>query len=246
MAGSATKRFIKRHFPPLVSALHFLRRLPLRSGTMEERFQRMIRMYVRQQLESLSGPGSTLEETRVIRAQIPILLANLDVKVLLDIPCGDFHWMKEVELKMDRYIGADVLADLIRANKEKFERTNRTFLRLDLTVDDLPEADLVFCRDCLVHLSFADIFRAFANIKRSGATYLLTTTFPSVGENLDILTGEWRRLNLEMDPFNLPAPLRLLNEECTIPLYSDKSLGLWRVSDLPDKDRPARTAGPIG
>ena len=97
------------------------------------------------------------------------------------------------------------------------------------------EADLLLCRDCLVHLSFADIARAIANIRAATVTYLLTTTFPAQRANEDIRTGDWRPLNLEAAPFGWPAPLEYLVEKCTEGngLFADKSLGLWRVDSLP-------------
>ena len=33
----------------------------------------------------------------------------------------------------------------------------------DITADALPQCDAILCRDCLVHLSFANIERAVAN-----------------------------------------------------------------------------------
>jgi hypothetical protein len=46
----------------------------------------------------------------------------------------------------------------------------------DLTRDPLPKVDLVLCRDCLVHLSFDDIYESLDNLRRSGSMLLLTTT----------------------------------------------------------------------
>lgn len=108
---------------------------------------------------------------------------------------------------------------------------------LDLTTSPLPAADLLLCRDALVHLSFADIGRALANLRRAAIPWLLTTTFPEEPSNEDIVTGDWRPLNLERAPFHFPPPARLLNEGCTEGdgRFADKSLGLWRVADL----RPA-------
>ena len=105
---------------------------------------------------------------------------------------------------------------------------------LDLTRDALPPADLLLCRDCLVHLSYADIRRALANVARSGIPYVLTTTFPGAKANEDIVTGDWRVINLEAAPFGFPPPLHLLNEGCTEAggLFADKSLGLWRTEAL--------------
>ena len=97
------------------------------------------------------------------------------------------------------------------------------------------QPDLLLCRDALVHFSFADIHRALANLKRSAIPYVLATTFPTTDVNDDITTGDWQPLNLEALPIRFPPPLRLINEGCTegAGRFSDKSLGLWRVADLP-------------
>jgi hypothetical protein len=67
---------------------------------------------------------------------------------------------------------------------------------------------------------------------------LLTTTFPAAADNEDIVTGDWRVLNLECSPFDFPPPMELLNEGCTEAggRFADKSLGLWRIADLPRLD----------
>ena len=82
----------------------------------------------------------------------------------------------------------------------------------DLIRDPLPQADLVLCRDCLVHLPLAEGMEALANIRRSGATWLLATTFPTREANPDIRMGRWRPLNLCRPPFSLPEPDQLVSE----------------------------------
>jgi hypothetical protein len=105
---------------------------------------------------------------------------------------------------------------------------------LDITSDELSQADLILCRDCLVHFSFENIRKALNRIKNSGATYLLATTFTGPRTNQDIQTGCWRKVNLQAPPFNFPEPIELINEKCTEgSAYADKSLGLWRVADIP-------------
>lgn len=44
---------------------------------------------------SASGPGSELAETEEVRALLPGLVAELGIRTLLDVPCGDFSWMKQ-------------------------------------------------------------------------------------------------------------------------------------------------------
>ncbi|EMD25638.1 class I SAM-dependent methyltransferase [Amycolatopsis azurea] len=186
---------------------------------------------------SVSGPGSESVQTRELREQLPVLLERFGVRTLLDLPCGDFGWLSEVELDLDRYIGADIVTDLVEANAARFrDDPVREFRSLDLTGDPLPAADLVLCRDCLVHLSFADIERALRNLRRSGSRYLLTTTFTELGTNDDIVTGDWRPLNLCREPFGFPEPLAVLVEGCTEEggAYADKSLGLWEIATIVD------------
>jgi hypothetical protein len=183
---------------------------------------------------SVSGTGSDPEQTRVLVRVLPPLLKDLDVHTLLDIPCGDFHWMRDVDLAGIRYTGGDIVPELAQRNQSTYGDENRRFVHLDLLRGALPQADLVFCRDCLVHLSFTDIALALANLRASGSRYLLTTTFPQRSGNKDIATGQWRPLNLQAPPFSLPAPLQLINEQCTEEggVHGDKSLGLWLIRDI--------------
>jgi hypothetical protein len=186
--------------------------------------------------ESRSGPGSGLDQTAALREGLPDLCRRYGVRVLLDLPCGDWRWMAWVPLPDIQVIGADLLPELAEQNTLNFGVPGRRFTSLDLTRSPLPEADLLLCRDCLVHFSFADIGRALSNIRGSRITWLLTTTFPGQPANREIVTGDWRPINLTRPPVNLPEPVELLNEGCTegAGVFADKSLGLWRVSDLPD------------
>ncbi|MGH8643027.1 MAG: class I SAM-dependent methyltransferase [Gammaproteobacteria bacterium] len=183
--------------------------------------------------DSRSGTGSDLVQTDEIRRRLPMLLDDIGARTMLDIPCGDFHWMKEVELDVD-YMGADVVGEMIQRNQDLYGNDRRRFVTLDLSKDDLPKVDLIFCRDALVHFSFEDIFAALKILKRSGSTYLLTTTFTASNHNIDVRTGQWRPLNLQKPPFNLSDPIEIINERCTEGdgSWGDKSLGLWKACDL--------------
>ena len=114
-----------------------------------------------------------------------------------------------------------------------------------MACDRLPRTDLILCRDGLVHLTNHDILRALANFRRSGATWLLANTFVDREENPDIATGDWRPINLERSPFDLPPPLLLIDERCPAGAgaFRDKRLALWPSGALPTGARsaPART-----
>jgi hypothetical protein len=181
--------------------------------------------------ESRSGEGSTLTQTEVIRREFPRLVATYQLQSVLDIPCGDFNWMRTLDLNIP-YTGADIVDEIVEANQQKYACCNRSFVKLNLTRDELPKVDLLLCRDCLFHFSYEHAFLAVDRIKRSGSTYLLTTTNTRVTQNSDIVTGEFRRLNLQIPPFSFPEPLLLIDEHCPNPKIPDKHLGLWRIADL--------------
>lgn len=181
---------------------------------------------------SRSGPGSTLEDTAAIRAALPPLLERLGVRSLLDVPCGDFSWMSHVPLDLE-YYGGDIVPELVDEVRRRYGGPRRRFALVDVVRGPLPRVDLVLCRDCLVHLSFADARRALRAVRASGSTYLLTTTFWDRSVNRDIRTGAWRPLDLTLPPFSFGPPLELIDERCALERWPDKGLGLWRVADLP-------------
>jgi hypothetical protein len=184
--------------------------------------------------ESVSGPGSTIHQTKYLVKELSKLIGTEEFKLILDIPCGDFNWMKNINLDCITYIGGDIVSDIIRKNNSKFSKSNITFMILNLTSDDLPESDLIINRDCLVHFSYSHITESLKNMKHSKSKYLLTTTFTGDRDNYDITTGYWRPINLEKEPFNFPKPIAIINEKCTEEdgEYSDKSLGLWLLDDI--------------
>ena len=181
--------------------------------------------------ESRSGTGSTIESTRVISAKLPEAIKELGVRSMLDLPCGDYHWIKEIDLGIEEYIGGDIVAELIDVNNANYKKQGVSFKQLNLLSDDLPNVDLLFCRDCLVHLSFDDNSKVLANIKKSNIKYLMATTFPNVEQNDNIITGRWRKLNLEKAPFSFPKPLMLIHENNETNEHL-KSMGIWIVDEI--------------
>lgn len=157
------------------------------------------------------------------------LLKRLDINHLLDAGCGDFNWLKHLDLDSMRYTGVDVVGEIINANKRFYGNHRRRFIHADLTSLRLPKADLILCRDCLVHLPFKEAQLILKNFRESSSQYLLTTTFIERRENHDVEAGSWRPLNLQLAPFTFPEPLELIREKPLDPQYHDKRLGLWEL-----------------
>jgi SAM-dependent methyltransferase len=181
---------------------------------------------------STSGLGSEVDATAVLRAELPRLLEKLAVTSLLDAPCGDAGWINHADLGV-RYVGVDIVPALIERLQARAAagEINGEYHLADITGDPLPRCDAILCRDALVHLSFANIERAMANFRASGAAWLIATTFPEWQTNADCDDGDWRALNFERIPFGWGPPIELLNENCLEAGggWRDKSLGVWRL-----------------
>jgi hypothetical protein len=186
--------------------------------------------------ESISGPGSSLESTETLRVELPGLLRSFGIRRIVDAPCGDMNWMRHLPYEFDLYIGVDIVQDLIERLRTEISSEKFHFQTGNICSDILPAADAIFCRDCFGHLSFENIRAATRLFKRSGAAFLITTTFCDK-KNEDMSAGGWRQIDLQNEPFLWPAPMRLIRENA--PDREDrwtatKSLGIWTLASLPD------------
>jgi hypothetical protein len=87
--------------------------------------------------ESVSGPGSSMAATAQLRATLPNLLAKYEVRSVLDIPCGDSHWIVGTLPEGVAYTGADIVRALVERNRAEKSDFGR-FEVLNLVSDDLP------------------------------------------------------------------------------------------------------------
>jgi SAM-dependent methyltransferase len=191
--------------------------------------------------QSLSGQGSDLQQTQTIRRVLPEVIKQYDIKSILDVPCGDFHWMREVELANCQYVGGDIVAAMIEKCQAAFGDARRRFAHVDITRDELPKCDLILCRDCFIHLSLELIQAAVQNFRRSGARYLFVTNAPTKKVNIDIPPGGYRPVNLRLAPFHFPPPLYSMHDDAPSQLLKDnpdfqRYMELWDLSAI----RPTR------
>jgi hypothetical protein len=179
--------------------------------------------------KSRSGPGSELEYTESLRFFLPIVFERFGIRTIVDAPCGDFNWMRTVPLiKGMRYVGIDIVPQVIARNRKRYEDDRRTFAVANIITDPLPTADIVICRDCLFHLSNRDIVRVLQNFLASKSSYLLTNTHVNDGgfANTDISTGDFRRVDLFSAPFCLPKHVHYRIEDYVQP-FPPREMCLW-------------------
>lgn len=212
----------KIYFPLRTGVVH----QPLRASVSTDTFSDIYNTNYWGSQESVSGQGSTLKYTAPLRRALPQLLAQFGVKSMLDAPCGDFNWMKHVELDGVHYTGGDVVPELVSKLQAEFGTNARSFMRSDIINGPIPKADLWICRDVLFHFRHREIIKVLKLAANSDIKYLLTTTYSYFEENVDLdRTGGFRVINLQRAPFCLPKPLTRIDDFVVpaIPRY----LALW-------------------
>jgi len=177
----------------------------------------------------LSGPGSTHEVTAPLLPQVCKLLRDREIKSIIDVGCGDASWISQIpwhDMGI-KYLGCDIVHQLIEDCQAKYTSQNMRFCVRDAATSQIPRYDLIIWRDVAIHLTNEEVNAAISKFRASGSKYLLATTFPETLINTDIVTGDWRILNMTMEPFDLGEPVCILPEFSPDGNYLDKSLGLW-------------------
>ncbi|MEO5788080.1 class I SAM-dependent methyltransferase [Gelidibacter sp.] len=163
-----------------------------------------------------SGEGS--HQPEIVKPYINVLKSFLtsfkNPLVICDLGCGDFNVGKQLVRHTEKYVAVDIVANLIKRNKEKFMETNLEFQCLDIAVDDLPAADCVLLRQVLQHLSNAEV-QSIAR-KFSAFKYVIVTEHLPEGDfipNKDIISGQGIRLKKQSGINLLAAPFHMRVEE---------------------------------
>jgi hypothetical protein len=179
----------------------------LRKDNMEEKFQLIYERELWGSKESKSGLGSELEYTLPLRSWLIENIPMLDVKKLIDAPCGDFNWMRFVLEEVNvEYLGLDIVDSIVKRNNLLFSKPNLSFARANICEDAIPGADLIIVRDCLFHLSDRDINDFLENLNKTDYKYLMTTTHivNDCYQNENIITGDFRIIDLFSSPYSFP------------------------------------------
>jgi hypothetical protein len=200
-------------------------------------------------LESRSGPGSTLEETKFLREKLKEIVKQKDIKSVVDIPCGDFNWMKEIVFSFESYTGGDIVEQCIKTNSEEYASKRIKFIDFDLLNDNIPDADLLIVRDIVGHFPLEDGKKIIDNILRSNCKYLLSTTWAKKTEegwtncgpmdvhreNEGVDYGRFYPVNLMAHPFNFPVAEVFLEEDVRVDNFDNgnrKALALWDLEEV--------------
>ena len=195
--------------------------------SLKEIFDRIYEKNLWQSSETVSGKGSELIFAQNLLLYLPVLLKKYNVKTVVDAPCGDYNWILHLDYRFEKYTGIDIVQKLIEKNK-KYENERVKFFAGDILTYNIPSSDLIFCWDCFIHLTFKQIFKSLVIFKKSGAGFIMLTSYDNC-RNEDVLAGQFRKINLLLPPFNFPAPKDIIQE---LPSEEGKYFCLWKLEDL--------------
>lgn len=161
--------------------------------------------------EFYSGDGS--HDITIIEPYQEVVIRFLqsfdEPLIVCDLGCGDFNVGKKFVSFTKKYIGVDIVPDLIERNKNRFQAENLSFQCLDLATDELPKGDCAIIRQVLQHLSNHEIQKIIQ--KLSAYQYVILTEHLPSGDfvpNKDKIASQGIRLkqqsgiNLIESPFN--------------------------------------------
>lgn len=146
-----------------------------------------------------SGAGS--HSPKIVQPYIACLIeffGSLDEKITIcDLGCGDFNVGNQLVEHSQKYIGVDIVDDLIQRNKELFHKDNLEFHCINIVNENLPEAECVLVRQVLQHLTNDEVAKVLGKLKNY--KYVIITEHVPFGKftpNKDKKTGPGTRLSM--------------------------------------------------
>jgi hypothetical protein len=176
-----------------------------------------------------SGGGShdSLVANSYIEALAHELGAFEEKPDMVDLGCGDFAIGARLRPLCARYVACDIVEPLIQFNRDRFKEMNVEFKVLDITKDDLPDADLVCIRQVFQHLSNEQIANALKKIVGKYKILIITEHLPLTDPfvpNLDKPTGPDVRKEFNSGIVLTSAPFHLQAR-------GQRCISEWVVSD---------------
>ncbi|MFI0435523.1 MAG: class I SAM-dependent methyltransferase [Parachlamydiaceae bacterium] len=152
-----------------------------------------------------SGGGSSVKNAAAYMEFLQNFLKVNAIKSVVDVGCGDWTFSRYLDWNGIDYTGYDIVKNVIERNLVSFSTPSIQFIHGNAVHMDLPEADLLICKDVLQHLSNEDVF-FFLNQIHKFKYCLITNDVDQTsmgGANSQISSGGYRTLDLTAAPFNV-------------------------------------------
>ncbi|EMY61973.1 class I SAM-dependent methyltransferase [Leptospira terpstrae] len=159
-----------------------------------------------------SGIGSWPENAGPYLKLLQESLNDPKYTTIVDLGCGDWKLMETLSIPEEKkYVGYDLVTDLIAQNTKKYSKKNVKFLVIKQLSDIRNvSADLLIVKDVLHHWPIAHINYFLKEILPNYRYALITNDYNFFASNQDIAFAEFRPINLQKEPFLPVIGLRVL------------------------------------
>ncbi len=161
-----------------------------------------------------SGPGSTLEVGEKLVSFLSIIIKKYKIRTINDAGCGIHSWFRNAAIKKWKvqYQGYDI------------DPMMDDVIKLDITSEEMPKADLIICKDVFRHL---DLDQVNSAISLFDSKYLLCDTDPGAPNDFN----SDRPLDMELilgEPIMMEKSIEKGNKK--FKWHKGKYFGLWRIN----------------
>jgi hypothetical protein len=116
--------------------------------------------------EFFSGPGSDSAQVRAYVEYVRAFARDHGIRTLVDLGCGDYRVGMQLRTPGDRYVGVDIVPDLVAHNSRTFGGPDTEFKCMDIIAEEPPAGDLCLVRQVLQHLSNQQVSRILPGLRR--------------------------------------------------------------------------------
>jgi SAM-dependent methyltransferase len=158
-----------------------------------------------------------------------------NIKSVYDAGCGELNWMNPERLRAGniRYMGGDISIHSVAYCKSMWPELSISLH--DMTSDPLPQVDLVFSSDVVIHLENMDKIRFLRNFVNSESRYLLVTNDRGAISNdpVDYKSEfPWAPVNWALAPWNFPPEIDCMPDLVPQPDYPTRVMSMWSLSQV--------------
>jgi hypothetical protein len=183
--------------------------------------------------ETLSGEGTRPEAAEpYVNYLIDFLKSNAEIQKIVDVGCGDWKMWPNNFFSKYKYLGVDIVEKVVQENTAKFAAQDINFIAKDFLESSLPNADLLLCKDVLIHLSDSDIEKALVIFKKFRFQIIVTDLY-SIG--IRVFLGNLRRIFINPNKKIVDLPTNLISVFKNDYLSKDIATGSYHWVDLENK-----------
>lgn len=154
--------------------------------------------------DGFSLANSSLSMNLTYVKMLQTFLIDNKISSVVDIGCGDWQFSRYIDWGGIEYLGLDVVSSVVERNSRLYGSECVRFTHADALEVELPEADLVICKDVFQHLPNANVkhlLQKFSKYKHCLITDYVGPPKPYI-LNSDIEIGSFRPIDLTKPPFS--------------------------------------------